>query len=155
MMDKEEMEPMMEKKEQKEDIQEESSSCCACCTTKCMIITGCAFVIYAFVAKIFTLYIIGTNKYFDPVYLWVYIFLVLALLVSVVGVCYYLFAQDSKETRAVVPWTFLIAAVASFLICIWIICYIFFIYEKNEVYVTWPDRDGDMKQKSGDEDTPK
>ena len=113
-----------------------------------MIITIGAFVIYEFVAEVFQLYIIGTNKYFDPIYLWVFVALVLALLVSVILICYYLFARDSKDSRAVVPWAFLISAVASFLICLWIVYYIFFIYEKNDVYVTWPDSsDSDNKRK--------
>ena len=123
-----------------------------------MIITACALVILEFLNQVFLLYLIGTNKYFDPIYLWVYVALVFALLVSVILVSYYLFARDSKESRAVVPWIFLISAVASFLICFWIIVYIFFIYEKNEVYVTWPERDtdkngGKRKRKSDEEDT--
>ena len=81
------------------------------------------------------LFIIGFNKYFDPIYLWVYVALVAALLVSVVLVFYYLFARDSKDSRAVMPWAFLTAAVASFLIVCWIIYYICFMYDKNDVYV--------------------
>ena len=50
-------------------------------------------------------------------------------------VCYYLFTTDSRESRSVLPWAFLIAGVASVLIGIWVIVYICFVYPKNEVYV--------------------
>ena len=91
----------------------------------------------------FSLYKIGTNKYFDPIYLWVYLGLVFFILIAVILVCYYLFAEDSRDSRAVLPWAFMIAAIASILIALWIIYYIFFMYPKilskfpkNDVYVT-------------------
>ena len=150
MMDKEEMEPMMEKMEEEAE-KEDDSCCCECCTTKCQIFTVAIFVIIDFCSELFRLVFIGINKYFDPIYLWIHVLIALALLVSVVLVCYYLFARDSKKSRAVVPWAFLISAIACFLFVLWTAVYIFFIYDKDEVYVTSyedMDRDDDGKPRN-------
>ena len=104
-----------------------------------MVITFCIFLIVDFLFECLHLYVIGTNKYFEPTYLYAYVFLVFVLFVAVVLVCYYLFFPDSKETRAVVPWAFLIAGIVGVLIALWIIVYILFMYPKNDVYVTGMD----------------
>ena len=111
-----------------------------------MVITFCIFLILDFLFEILHLYVIGTNKYFEPTYLYVYAGLVFALFVAVILVCYYLFAPDSKESRAVVPWAFLIAGIVGVLIALWIITYILFLYPKNDVYVTGMDDDKQSKQ---------
>ena len=138
MMDKEEMEPMMDKEEQQNpgDHYENKTACCGSCSTKCGVIILCIFLITDFLFELLNLYKIGSNKYFDPMYLYVYVALVTALFVAVILVCYYLFAPDSKESRSVVPWAFLVAGIAATLIALWIIVYILFLYPKNEVYVT-------------------
>ena len=150
MMDKEEMEPMMEKQEEEKknpnEHYEEKRECCGCCTTKCMVITFCIFLILDFLFEVLHLYVIGTNKYFEPTYLYVYVFLVFVLFIAVILVCYYLFAPDSRETRAVVPWAFLIAGITGVLIALWIITYIFFMYPKQDVWVTGMDDDRGGKQ---------
>ena len=143
----------MEKNDELKEKEEEDNSCCTCCSTKCQIIAVSVFVIIDFFGEVIRIVIVGLNKYFDPIYLWVYVALGVALLVSVVLVCYYLFARDSKESRAIVPWAFLISAVACFLIVCWIIYYIFFMYEKNDVYVASYDGGSNMnRRRSDDED---
>ena len=150
MMDKEEMEPMMQKEEQKQhedrEYHEQRTRCCGSCTLKCMIITFCIFLIYQLFAELFELYKIGTNKYFEPIYLWVSIGLVFIIFVAVILASYYLFAKDSRESRAVLPWAFLIAGIASILISLWVMYYIFFMYPKKDVLVTGFDDNHNSKR---------
>ena len=85
--------------------------------------------------------------------------LVFFIFVAVILVCYYLFAEDSRESRSVLPWAFLITAIASLLIGLWIIYYIFFMYPKNDVWITGLDDEGSHKNKkerkdADDGDTP-
>ena len=132
------MESMLAKDNQKipREHYEEKTACCGCCSTKCIVITLSIFLILDFFIELINLYKIGSNKYFEPEYLYVYGALVFVLFVAVVLVCYYLFAPDSKDSRSVVPSAFLIAGIAGVLIALWIVVYILFLYPKNEVYVT-------------------
>ena len=63
-------------------------------------------------------------------------------------VCFYLFAPDSKESRSVLPWAFLVAGIVGILVAVWVIVYIFVLYPKSEVYVTDMDAEEDKDNKS-------
>ena len=71
-------------------------------------------------------YMIGTNDYFDQdkTYLRVYIFLLFGLIAALVLFLIYAICKDGRKTRALLPWSFLIAFVTSLLIAFWIIFYI-------------------------------
>ena len=70
------------------------------------------------------------------------IFFLVIYFVAVVLLFIYLVANDSPDTRALIPWGFLIGAIANFLIVIWIIIYIGFMYEEDKVYVKSSDTSG-------------
>ena len=76
-----------------------------------------------------------TNEYFDVYYGIVYVIFVVILLVAVCLMLYYWIAEDSKDSRAVVPWGFLLAGIANLLILIWVLVYILALYKKDKVYV--------------------
>ena len=96
-----------------------------------MIITIAIFLIIDFCLELLQAYKIYDNIYFDPFYLYGYIFLLLIFFVAVVIISIYLFSRDSKETRAILPWGFLIAAIANLLLFFWILYYILFVYDKG------------------------
>ena len=84
-------------------------------------------------------YFIGTNDYFEANFAVVCVLLLMLLFIAVVMAICYLFLEDSRSSRELVNWAFLLAAIANFLIVIWIIIYISFIYDRNEVMVTSPE----------------
>ena len=113
-----------------------------------------------FCFEIFNVYLIYDNDFFDPIYGNVYVGILVIYFVAVVLLFIYLVANDSKGTRALVPWGFLIGAIANFLIVIWIITYIGFIYEEDKVYLKSNDSSGmakenqNSKKQSSDTDDP-
>ena len=48
---------------------------------------------------------------------------------------YYLVAKDSPSSRSLVPWALLVAAIASFLIALWIVYYICAMYPGDKVSI--------------------
>ena len=142
------MEPLMEKKEEpKNDGPQageyvEKGTFCYCCTTKCGIITIAILLIIDFCIECFNTYLIFDNDFFDPMYGNVMIAFLVLYFVAVVLLFIYLVANDSPDTRALIPWGFLIGSIANFLIVIWIIVYIGFMYEEDKVYVKSSDTSG-------------
>ena len=61
------------------------------------------------------------------------------LFIATVMALVYLILDDSRDTRNLVVWAFLLAAIANFLIIVWLILYIACIYDRNEVMVTSPE----------------
>ena len=84
-------------------------------------------------------YFIGTNDYFEANYAVVYVLLLVLLFIAVVMAIIYLILDDSRDSRELVSWAFLLAAIANFLIVLWIVIYIAFIYDRTEVMVTSPE----------------
>ena len=85
--------------------------------------------------EVFMAYRIYSNIYFDPIYLQLFLIILIPFFVAVVLLSYYLIAPESRKSRSVIPWGFLMASIASFLIFIWVTVYIFFIYNKDSKYV--------------------
>ena len=80
-------------------------------------------------------YRIYSNIYFDPIYLQLFLVILIVYFVAVILLSYYLIAPESINSRSVIPWGFLMASIASFLIFIWVTVYIFFVYSKDSKYV--------------------
>ena len=82
-------------------------------------------------------YMIAMNDYFyeDPTYDNVYAGCVLGALVASTLFLIYLICKDSRETRALLPWAFLIGAISFLVLGFWIIIYIFAIYPRDKVYI--------------------
>ena len=80
---------------------------------------------------------IWTNEYFEQDLSYFYVYLILVLFLAAASILFLIYAicKDSKGTRALLPWTFLIAFVISFLITLWIVIYITCIYRNQEVTV--------------------
>ena len=139
MEDQEEKQPMMEQKEevqpQKNEYQETARACCGCCSLKCFIIIYAIAVIVDFGFECFNLCKIQDNEYFHLIYFQVYLSLVILLGIAVCLILFYLVAPDSKGSRAVLPWAFLIAGIAALSIGAWIITYFYAIYSKSDRYV--------------------
>ena len=75
-----------------------------------------------------TLIEIFQNDYLDRYYFYVYLVLVLGLVVAVFMYLWYCLAEDSKKTRALLPWALLIAVIVNALIIIWVCVYILCLY---------------------------
>ena len=113
----------------------EQGKFCYCCTTKCGIITIAILLIIDFCIEVYNLIVILDNEYFDSMYGGVYAGILVVYFAAVVLLFIYLVAPDSPETRALIPWGFLVGAVANFLLVLWVIIYIGFLYENDKVYV--------------------
>ena len=81
------------------------------------------------------IYYIFDNHNFDLYYGFVYAAILIPYFVAVCLSLVYLIAKDSQGSRSVIPWSFLIASISSFIIAIWIIIYISALYKKEKVYV--------------------
>ena len=92
-----------------------------------------------FVMECVNCYFIGTNDYFEANFAVVFVLLLVLLFIAVVMAIIYLIMDDSRDSRELVSWAFLLAAIANFLITVWIIIYIAFIYDRQEVMVTSPE----------------
>ena len=84
-------------------------------------------------------YFISVNDYFEANFAVVYVLLLILLFIASGMVITYLVTSDSRDMREIVPWAFLLAAIANFLIALWIICYISIIYDRSEVLVSSPE----------------
>ena len=84
-------------------------------------------------------YFIGTNDYFEANFAVVYVLLLVLLFIAAVMAFIYLILDDSRDSRNLVCWAFLLAAIANFLILLWVIIYIACIYDRTEVMVTSPE----------------
>ena len=80
---------------------------------------------------------IAMNDYFaeDPIYDNVYATCVLGAIVASILFLIYLICKDSRDTRSLLPLAFLVAAISFLVLGLWIIIYIFGIYEKDKVYI--------------------
>ena len=150
------MEPLMEKKEEQPATDGpqpgeyvEKGTFCYCCSTKCGIITIAIILIIDFFIEIYNVFLVFDNDFFDPMYGGVYVGILVVYFVAVVLVFIYLVATDSPGTRALVPWGFLLGAIANFLIVIWIIVYIGFIYDDDKIYMKKSDNSGSFSDSSG------
>ena len=81
------------------------------------------------------IYYIFDNENFDRYYGYIYLCILFPLLVAVFMSLVYLIAKDSPSTRALVPWSFLIASITAFILALWIIIYIAALYKKEKVFV--------------------
>ena len=91
-------------------------------------------VLIVFCFEVMDYYFIATNEYFDLYYSYVYLTILFILMVAVIFQFYYWMADDSKDSREIVPWSFLLAAIANFLLVIWILVYILALYKREKVY---------------------
>ena len=80
-------------------------------------------------------YYVYDNEHFDAIYFQGYVAILCLYLVAIILVSIYLFPMDSPTTRAFLPWGFLVAAIASFALVLWIIIYITSIYDDDDVYI--------------------
>ena len=102
---------------------------------KCVIMTLCLFILVILAVECADAYFIYDNDHFDPVYFDVYVAILCIYFAALVLACIYLFSKESPSTRIFVPWTFLVTAIASTLLVVWIIVYVGFIYQDDYVYV--------------------
>ena len=114
------------------EYRETRRSCCGNCTMKCMVISFSILLIIDFCQDILLVVKVYLNIYFDDYFQTGILVLVCLVFVSVILVFIHLVYPDSRYTRALVPWAFLIASIASFLIALWIIVYIFGYYDKSD-----------------------
>ena len=93
-----------------------------------------------FANHVITLITIAMNKYFGGEYALGYAIILLIFLAAVVLISIFLCSRDSKYSRSVVPWAFLLAGISSLLLAFWVVIYITSIYD--EKYVKIPRRGG-------------
>ena len=100
-----------------------------------MFITLAILAIVDFFFSCINLWTLYDNEYFDPIYPNVYAVLLIVLLVAVVLLLIYLIAPDSRGTRKILPYGYLVYGIGGILIGLWVIVYIAFIYKRDKVYI--------------------
>ena len=113
----------------------ETRQFCYCFTLKCGIICLGILMICDVVLKLFEVYQISQNEYFDAIYWQVYLVLIIPLLIGACLFFYYFCAEDSPSSRAPLPLALLLATISNFLIATWIIVYICYMYKRDKVYI--------------------
>ena len=113
---------------------QETRTFCFCCSLKCGIILFGALVVLTFCVEVFNAAMILINEHFDKFFGIVYLIILIPYLVAVILQFYYWCSKDSKSSRAVLPWSFMIAGISSLLLAVWIIIYICILYKKDKVY---------------------
>ena len=115
----------------------ETRQFCFCFSLKCGIIVAGVLLLLDFGLQLLEIWEIARNDHFsqDKTYLYGYIGLVVLLFVAVNLFFWYLVLKDSPQTRALVPWAFLVAAIVNLLIFIWVIYYIEVLYPEDKIYV--------------------
>ena len=116
-----------------------------------MIIIYALAVVADFGFECFNLFRISDNEYFDPLYFQLYLSLVILFGIAVCLILFYLVAPDSRGSRAVLPWAFLIAGITALLIGAWVITYFYAIYTKSDKFVYVKSIDDDHTGPSNDE----
>ena len=72
------------------------------------------------------------------------------MLAAIVLWIIYFVAEDSPGSRTLVPWAFLIYAIGSLLISLWVVIYIYGMYHRDKVYVRlWEGDDGSGADSDG------
>ena len=107
-----------------------------CCTMRFQIILLGFLLYFDFFNKIISLVIIFMNPYFDKEYGLGYSICLVPFIAALVLITMYMCSPDTKYSRCVVPWAFLIAGASSLLIGFWVVIYITEIYK--EPYVKQP-----------------
>ena len=99
------------------------------CSSKFQIIINGSLLYLDFFFHVYAVFEIAYNPYFDNEY-WIW-YAVLLVIYFAALICITLFfcKADSKESRPLAAYAFLLAGIASFLIATWIIVYITQIYE--------------------------
>lgn len=98
--------------------------------------------------------LIFNNDYFDIVYAVVYLAILLILVGAASLMIFYFAMEDSPQSRFYVPYSFLLAGLCEILLAIWIIIFIFLVYDKSKVYVS-AFEDGDFSSLSPEEENKK
>mmetsp|Transcript_8292 Transcript_8292/g.13867 ORF Transcript_8292/g.13867 Transcript_8292/m.13867 type:complete len:152 (+) Transcript_8292:23-478(+) len=139
-----EMQPMMEAENKSVRTKNSTASgrnksFCGCFSKKCGVIFLTTIVIANFFFEVIQIILISNNFYFDPVYPMVYALLLLPMAYSI-GTFIYFYMNDTPGARERAREGFIFAAIANFLIALWIIIYITQIYPYDKVYIKEYDR---------------
>ena len=102
---------------------------CYCFSLKCGIIFLSVVILLDFLIEVLQVVAIFENEHFDPIYPQIYVSILSLFFISVALILVFIVGPDTPGIRLLVPWAFLIAAIANFLIAIWIIIYISAIYK--------------------------
>ena len=76
--------------------------------------------------------------------------ILVVFLSAVILIFIYFCSCCNKNTRVFVPWAFLVAGIASFLVVIWISIYIYSIHKSNYVLVKRAEGSGQIDPATGD-----
>ena len=108
---------------------------CYCMPFKCMVIfIGIALIFDCFWETVQLIFIV-INPHFESIYALLFGLILIPILVSAVFFIVW-FCKDSKGTRALLPIGLIMAAIASFLLFLWIMVYILSIYPEKAVYIS-------------------
>ena len=106
---------------------------CCCLSLKQGILVFGVFLIGHLVIEFLNLVFILMNDNFDLLFGVVYLLLLAPLLVASLIYSFYYCSKESHKARSYLPWAFILGAVSSVLIGVWIILYICVIYKKDKV----------------------
>ena len=108
---------------------------CYCFSLKCGIIFLSIIICLDFAIEIIQVIAIFNNEHFDPIYPQIYVGILAFFFIGVAIVLTFLIGPDNPTIRSLIPWGFLIVAIANILIATWIIIYISAIYHEDQVYI--------------------
>ena len=95
-----------------------------CCSLRFVMGMVAVVLFLDFIRQVIYLTEIFINPYFNICYGIVYLIILLVFATAVVLIAIFLFARDTKENRKLAPWSFLLAAVSSFLLALWVFLFI-------------------------------
>ena len=104
-----------------------------CCSLRMLILIIAILLFVDFLRQLIYLTEIIINPYFSVWYGVGYALGLCIMVTAIVFICIYLFGYDSRENRKFAPWAFLLAAVASFLLALWVFIYIETVYQEDIV----------------------
>ena len=78
--------------------------------------------------------------------------ILLFYLTAVILIIIYFVATESKRSRSLTPWAFLLGAIGSILLIIWICVYIFCIHKTNNLKTTPAEGKADLEPLIGEDE---
>ena len=122
-----------------------------CYPLKCGFFTMGILLIVVLCIEIINTILIYNNEYFDILFPVVYASILIIYCAGGILMLLYFIMDDSAKTRFFVPWAFLLAGICEILLAIWIVIFIFCLYDHPRVYIT-AFEDGDFSTSYGEDE---
>eukprot|EP00355_Strombidium_rassoulzadegani_P002871 CAMPEP_0168611500 /NCGR_PEP_ID=MMETSP0449_2-20121227/2394_1 /TAXON_ID=1082188 /ORGANISM="Strombidium rassoulzadegani, Strain ras09" /LENGTH=173 /DNA_ID=CAMNT_0008651957 /DNA_START=68 /DNA_END=586 /DNA_ORIENTATION=+ len=114
-----------------------------CFSMKCAVIFFGVYILFDLLIECALAYFISQNEYLDEpyeIFYYVYIILLLPLFISATLFMLYFCERDGSYERNKLSLAVFLAFISSLLIFIWIVVYVCFIYQFEDVYIGFGER---------------